>query len=198
MRTTILISLTILIYSCDYFSPEKAKERVETGVQTAQSEMTTDFVRDRDTFNITYQKIVQLIHDTLVSEKIQNFYVTLTETTSYIDSLKTEMNQLGKSDANNVQLVKEIFVTNGAGEILFNKIKLSYTLAEDLSRTAVEKDEVKKSRANALNEPNMNERINQYFGLNNPLGAEMILYGLGKELLKIGTKSLNSFQSQKK
>ena len=107
------------------------------------------------------------------------------------------MQKLDKSDRNNTELVKQIFLADGIADTLFDKLKLSYTLAEAIALTPDKKLAIRKSRANALNEPNTDQRKVQYFGMNMPLGTAMILYGFETELLKAGLESLDGYYQNK-
>ena len=197
MKSIIFVLLVLSFYGCDFFSPEKANERIATGIQAVESKMTTDYAKAKDTFNLAYQKALQATSDSLITKKLQNVYSVLMETVNYMDSLKTEMNKLDNSDVNNVGLIKEIFLTNGIGDSLFDKLKLSYSLAEDVARTAEKKSAIRNSRTNILNEQDIDQRKNQYFGLNGPEGIEWMLYGFETELLKVGLESLDGYYQNK-
>lgn len=191
------IVFVILLCGCDYFNPERVKERVEADIETASSEMTINYAEAKDTFNLTYRRALQATSDTLVIKNLQKFYSIFIETIDYMDSLKIEMQKLDKSDRNNTKLVKQIFITDGIGDTLFNKLQLSYTIAETIALTSEKKSAIIRSRANALDEPNTEKRIEQYFGMNMPLGTAMIIYGFETELLKIGLESLDGYYQNK-
>jgi len=190
--------IVVFLYSCDFLSPEKAKERVETAVESTSAQMTQEYSKARDTFNLKYQNALHAITDSTTIDKLEKFHLAILETVGYLDSLKAEMQELDKLDRANLEGVKEIFLVDGIGDTVFKKIILSYDLTEDIARTADRKSQINKSLKNALSEPNIDASKNQYFGMTAPLGASMILYGFEIEILKIGTETLHDYIPKKK
>ena len=121
------------------------------------------------------------------------FYSDITVTSNYIDSLVLELNRLDGNDAKNVKIVKDIFLTNEAGDDLFNRINVSCENAENISLRQATKSSLIKSGNNLLFDRDRQKFKSFYFGLNSPLGVMMTLYAFESELLKIGEQCLQDY-----
>ena len=193
MKIVIMSLCLFLIVGCDSFT-NYVNKKVDIKVKETKALMVADMEKSKTDFIEIYQNVVLNISDTLKGRKMQIFYSVFMETLNFIDSLKTEMNKLNESDLNNVEFIKETFLSKGVGDTLFNKLKLSYSLAMDIALTEPKKSEIKTSRDKILNEPNTDQRKNQYFSLNSPNGVSMILYGMECELLNSGKISFDGYK----
>lgn len=151
--------------------------------------MQSDVSDAKIAFRDTYQNALQVSSDSAVIGKIKNLYTFIDETTKYIDSLKSEMNKLDDKDLKNTDLIKKIFLNDGVGDSVFNKVKLSYSFAIEIALADTTKSRLKKAQ-----DIYTTETKKQFFELNGPLGVNMILYGIESELIKNGTKSLYGYK----
>jgi hypothetical protein len=101
------------------------------------------------------------------------------------------MNKLDNMDTRNIELVKDLFLNYGLGDSVFNKVKQSYSLASEIASA-----DTTKLRLMEVRETFSEEMKKHFFGLNNPLGVNMILYGVELELIKDGTISLSEHLKQ--
>jgi hypothetical protein len=145
----ILLSI-ILISSCLYSCQDPTKV-VDQSMQENNINMKTDYKNSYDTLKLQYQERIKEIKNIDSLQTLNIFYSIIKENLFYIDSLKIEMDKLDQSDPKEVEGVKNIFITNGIADSLFDKLKLSYIMAESIS-SINNKDEIKRSRANILNE----------------------------------------------
>ena len=176
--------------SCDNLI-RNANEKVENSIKMSKMVMDSDVVSAKKTFSETYEKVLQSTKDSTLNKKIVDLYLKISETSNYIDSLKLEMNKLDDKDLQSTSLVKKIFLNDGIGDSVFNKVKFSYTQAINTSITDTTKLRLKKAL-----DTYTAETKKQFFGMNGPLGVNMILYGIQSELIKDGTKSLYEYASK--
>ena len=98
------------------------------------------------------------------------------------------MNKLDDKDLQSSSLIKKIFLNDQIGDTVFNKVKLAYSKAIDISIADTTKSRLKKAQ-----DTYTTETKKQFFEMNGPLGVSMILYGIQSELIKDGTKSLSEY-----
>lgn len=190
-RHIIFILTTVTTFtSCDNMI-QKVNQQVENSIKTSKMVMDSDVVSAKETFSETYEKVLQSTTDSSVSRKIVDLYSKINGTSNYIDSLKLEMNKLDDKDLQSSTLVKKIFLNDGIGDSVFNKVKLSYTQAIDIALT-----DTAKSRLKKVQDIYTTETKKQFFEMNGPLGANMILYGIQSELIKDGTRSLYGYKTK--
>jgi hypothetical protein len=185
----VLILITTLV-SCGDIS-KNIEETVDNGIKDTKTEMTSDIANSKGTFTETYKNIILGSTDSLVIKKITKFYFNINETSKYIDSLKTEINKLDDKELKNTDLIKKIFLNDGIGDRVFDRVKSSYTFAIDIALADTAKRRLKKTQ-----DIYTAETKKQFFESNGPLGVNMLLYGIESELLKDGTKSLYGYKSK--
>jgi hypothetical protein len=88
-------------------------------------------------------------------------------------------------DTKNIELVKQMFLNNGIGDMVFKRVKQSYSIT-----IAIAFADTTKTRLRKVQETFSEETKKQFFGLNSPLGVAMILYGIESELIKDGSRCL--------
>lgn len=152
--------------------------------------MNAEVEKSKQDFTATYQAAERSTNDQLALQDLQIFRTTFTSTDNYLDSLKTEMDKLDEMDVRNVELVKSTFLYKGVGDTIVNKLKASIVAAQSIARTETQKKAIKVSSDSLGIEPNSDLWKEQTFGMTNPLGASMVLYGLRMELHKIGRIAL--------
>ena len=127
-------------------------------------------------------------NDSVFSVKVAELHSDLTKTAKYIDSLRIELDKLDDMDTKNIDLIRQMFITDGIGDTIFNKVKHSYSLTIQMALT----DKLR-SRLKKVQDTYTGETRNQLFGLNGPLGVNMILSGIESELIKDGTSILKDY-----
>jgi hypothetical protein len=167
---------------------QNANEQVENSIKTSKMTMDSDVVSAKKTFAETYDNALQNKPDSTVSQKIIDLYVNINETSHYIDSLQFEINKLDDKDLQSSALIKKMFLNDQIGDTVFNKVKLAYSKAIDISKI-----DSTKSRLKKVQDTYTTETKNQFFKMNGPLGVSMILYGIQSELIKDGTKCLSEY-----
>ena len=187
-----LILITILFNQCTYFSQEKVEERIKTNFNVAERTMVTNFTKDSLKFAIKYQRILKLSNDSATLGNLEYFYLSLTQALKFIETLDSNLSSINDAKSAN-EKVKSIFVESSIGDSLFNKIKLAYVWAENISLEDSTRNEIKKSLGGVVGEPLQEQQLYQYFGNNTPTGAKMILYGIEMELLSVGNEALDNY-----
>jgi hypothetical protein len=188
MKGSILLILTIAttFISCDDMI-NKATEQVDHSIEMSKSEMNSDVTNAKEIFIETYEKALLRTKDSSAISKIKTLYSSIIETSKFIDSLKIIVNKLDEKDLTNNDLIKKMFLNDGMADSVFNKVKLSYNIAEEVAIPESTKATMQKARY-AYTE----ETKRQFFEMNNPVGVNIILHGIESELIKDGTNSLKS------
>jgi len=166
------------------------EDNVNNMAKDTQAEMTADLINSKAAFADTYKKVLQVSTDSTINKKLTTLYLTINETSEYIDSLQNEISKLDNKDLNNNELIKKIFLTDGIGDKVFTKVKSSYNYVIDITLA-----DTMKTRLINARDIYSTETKNQLFGLNSPGGVNAILYGIESELIKDGTKSLNAYKT---
>jgi len=165
------------------------EESVSNASNNAQAEMTADIVNSKKLFEDTYKNALIGSTDSAVVKKITKLHLTINETSKYIDSLQIEIRKLDNKDVKNSDLIKKIFLIDGIGDVIFNKVRFSYNCAMDIALA-----DTTKARLKTVQDMYSSETKKQFFDLNSPDGVNMILYGIESELIKDGTKCLVAFK----
>ena len=188
MKRTILIILTIatIFISCDDMI-NKANEQVDNSIEMSKSEMNSDVTNAKGIFRKTYEKDLLTTKDSIATSKIKRLYSSIIEASKFIDSLRIVVNRLDEKDLKNNDIIKKMFLNDGMADSVFNKVKLSYNIAEEVAINESIKATVHKAR-----DVYTEETKRQFFEMNNPVGVNIILYGIESELIKDGTNSLKS------
>ncbi len=186
-HTLIIFIILITLIGCDNMV-RNANEQVENSIKTSKMAMDLDVVSAKKTFAEMYDKALQNKPDSIVSEKITDLYLKINQTSQYIDSLQFEINKLDDKDLQSSTLIKKIFLNNQIGDSIFNKVRLAYGKAIEISIINTTKSRLKK-----VQDTYNAETKKQFFEMNGPLGVSMILYGIESELIKDGTKSLSEY-----
>ncbi|MCD9014396.1 hypothetical protein [Parachryseolinea silvisoli] len=185
-QTLIILTILISLFGCDF--RKEVKERIDNGVKDVKSKMEYDISLAKSDLAKSYNQMLQESSDSVLSMKATAVYLSLVKTSTYIDSLRGEMNKLDDMDIRNVELVKNMFINNGLGDSLFNQVRKSYSLAVDIAPA-----DTLKSRLKNVRETYSEETKKQFFGSNGPLGVNMVLYGIESELIKDGSRSLSGY-----
>jgi len=185
------VAIAVTLIGCENFS-KRVNEHIDSGVMDAKIEMSKNVSEAKTAFHDTYNKAINSVTDSTIKNQLRSYNSSVIDVTNYIDSLSTAMNKLDHKDVKNVEVVKNIFLYDGIGDSLFNKVNLSYMLLDNITLVA-SKSALTNSRNNMLSNGDVNKFKELYFGLNGPLGVVMILNGMETEVLKSGTQSLKDF-----
>jgi len=185
-QTLILLTILISLFGCNFSN--QVMNRVDNAVKDAKIEMEADISLAKSDFGDSYIQMSQQSKDSLLLIKVTATYSSILKTSSYIDSLRNEMNKLDDMDIKNGELIHDMFIKNGLGDSIFNQVRDSYSLAVDIALV-----DTTKSRLKIVRETYSEETKKQFFELNSPLGVIMILYGIESELIKDGTRSLYGY-----
>jgi hypothetical protein len=188
MKTLPLLTLTFLL-GCNSLS-NHIEQQVDSKVETAKQDMNAEVEKSKQDFIAAYQAAEKSNDDKLAMQNLQAFKATFTSADNYLDSMKTEMDKLDEMDVHNVELVKSTFLYKGVGDTIINKLNRTIATAQVVARTEKQREAIKAVRDSLGIEPNPEAWKEQLFGMTNPLGASMVLYGLRTELYSIGIKAL--------
>ena len=122
--------------------------------------------------------------DPACKQRLMRFKESVLNTSSFLDSLRKELNKLDDMEVKNIELVRDIFISQGIGDSVQNKIKRNTSMAESIAEDVGNKAIIRSLRKN-LFQDNPIEWNKHNFGLTGPLGAKIILYGMEEELYKI-------------
>jgi hypothetical protein len=188
MKTLPLLTLTLLL-GCNSLSGH-IEQQVDSKVETAKQEIEAEVEKAKQDFIATYQAVEKSSADKVALQDLQTFRATFSSADNYLDSLKSEMDKLDEMDIRNVALVKSTFLYKGVGDTIVSKFKASLAAAQSIARTEPQRTAIKASSNSLGIDPSPDTWKEQTFGMTNPLGASMVLYGLRAELYKIGLKAL--------
>src|SRR5215218_7871568 len=182
MKTLPLLTLTLLL-GCNSIS-RHIEQQVDSKVETVKQDMDAEVEKSKNNFKALFQIVEKSKDDKLELQNLQTFQATITSADNFLDSVKTEMDKLDEMDVHNVELVKSSFLYKGTGDTIISKLKSSIAAAQAVAKTSKQKAAIK-ALSDALGiEPNPDTWKEQTFGMTNPLGASMVLYGLRTELYK--------------
>lgn len=184
-----VLFIMLVLFSCDNLSTN-VEQAVDENISDSKAEMNNKIEKSKIKFINKYTKAINNNNDVKVRQNLQELHSSITQTATYLDSFKREMDRLDAIDEDNVEHVKRIFLYNGVGDSVFNKLKRSIAIAEEITLNQQSKIAIKNMRDSIFNKPDINKWREGYFRLTNPLGASMVLYGFQSELYRIGMESL--------
>jgi hypothetical protein len=187
---TLTIPFLFLLLSCNSLSGG-IEQQVKSKVEASKHEMNDGVQKLKQDFTALYQKTEKDNVDISYKQKLQQLYNTVFTTDKYLDSIKREMSKLNEMDVQNVQQVKAIFLYQGVGDTIMKKLNASIEAAEQVAKNEQQKATIKVSKASLFNQSSNDKWKEQMFGLTNPLGVSIIIYGLQTELYNIGIKALS-------
>lgn len=172
--------------SCNYFSKKQVEERIDTGLKEANSQLEIDYKNATGTFELMYQNSIVTTKDSIRHDKILSFHSGVMSTVNFIDKLKTKLETLDKDDSHSI---KRMFLTEKVTDTLFEKVNLSYILAEELALTEDQKSAIKKQREDLAD---WDKTKDQVFNMIGPEGTLWFLYSLETELLRTSSLTLKN------
>jgi hypothetical protein len=182
-QTFIIFTILTTLIGCNF--SEQVKNKVDSGVNDAKLEMDEDIFSAKSDFEKSFNQTLKQSKDSVLTAKVSDLYSSVTMTSLYIDSLRKAMDKLDNMETKNIELIKQMFLFNGIGDSIFVKVKHSYSLTIDISKSDTTKTRLKK-----VTETYSDETQKQFFQQNSPVGVNIILYGIESELIKDGTRCL--------
>jgi hypothetical protein len=182
----LLTTIVVLLCGCANSSQEHIQQTVNDAMKENESYMSSDYSADSANFAKVYKHSLKETNDSILRREKQKLYVLFSGTLAYIDSIKYFVKKVDDNDINNIGYIKEKFLHEGLADSLFIKIKLAYISAEAIASTKKQKEEIVQSGENILGNSNTGDRKLVYFKSSGPKGTYLILYGIQKEMLKVG------------
>lgn len=184
------VPLLFLLFSCNSLSSH-IEQHVDNKVEASKQEMKDEVQNIRQGFITSYKNKSNKLVDSLDKAMLQELYHSVIHADTYLDSLKGEMDKMDEMDVTNIELVKTTFLYKGVGDSIFNKLKTSINAAQNAAGTERQKAVIQAANDSLFNVP-ADKWKEQFFGLTNPLGASMIIYGFQTELYRIGMEALKN------
>jgi len=188
MNSISLIALTLLL-GCNNLT-DHIENQVDRNIETSKAEMNAEVQRAKEDFTARLRMAIQNELDNSNMRKLYELQFSIVSTDSYLDSLKKEMDKLDENDVRNVDFVRATFVYKGVGDSIIKKVKGSILTALNAAKSERQKSEIKSASDSLFWEPSVDTWKEETFGLTNPPGASMIIYGLQTEIYRIGVKAL--------
>ena len=183
-RTILSLAILTTQLSCNFNS--QIKDKVETTEKDAKVAMDSELSSIKADFSKAYELLLLRQLDSTLSTKTKNIYKEINSTTKFIDSLRLEMNKLNNMETENVELVRSLFLENGIGDSIMEKLKDSYQLA--INSTTSEADKLRLIKVQTT----FSEETKKHaFQMNSPLGVSILLFGFESELLKDAMSCFN-------
>lgn len=180
--------ILILAIITTFIACGSVEDKIDDSVKQSQNQMINEILEASKAFAIVHEAAIKNSSDTSIIDKINKFYTHTVKTAKFIDSLQTEMGKLEEKDPKSIDLIQRVFLTEGFGDSLFKKVRLSYYFAEELAS----EDSIK-FLISSIHDTYSDEAKDQLFTQNSPMGVSMLLYGIESELLKDAVKSLESY-----
>jgi hypothetical protein len=186
MKTLSLLTLTFLL-SCNSLSGH-IEQQVDSKVETAKEDMNAEIRKAKENFTAQYLAAIGQQSDSLTMYKLRQLNFSISTADKYLDSMKREMDELDVKDVNNTELVKITFLYRGAADSIINKMKNAIAAAQQAAKTEQQRLAIRAASDSLFSQPDDKWKEN-LFGINNSLGASMIIYGLQTELYTMGMKA---------
>ena len=192
-RQTLIFILTVstALFGCNIDS--RVKQSVGDSIKDTKIDMNWDIANAKSSFMESCKRASGKSKDSMLKTKINDLYFSITKTSEYIDSLRSEMNGYNDMDLNNSDFSERVFLNLGIGDSVFNKVKLSYSLAIDIAISDTTKSRLKSVRGNFTEKTKT-----MLFEIGTPLMVNMVLYGIESELIKDGIRSLYGYETSNK
>lgn len=185
------LSIAVLL-ACNNVT-NTVEKTVNSEVSKSKIEMDDEIEKSKAQFNASYTKAAAKAKDSSAKRNLQGLQLSIVQTATYLDRLKKEMDKLDENDVKNVERVKTIFVSDNVGDTVFSKLQSSISKAQEIALSNESKSAIASIRDSILYEADGGQWKAQLFGLTNPLGASMILYGYQTQIYKIGMESLKGY-----
>jgi hypothetical protein len=180
----VFVFLTTL--SCN--EPDKrVNEAVNKTIDDASAELQTENDKLKDSLFLWYQNLLKSSSDTVLKSKAVFLFEKVSKTDSFIDSLQTVIKHLNRDDVENVKTIKEILAEGSLGDSLKHCLNSTFLQARDFSVNQEQKTAIDSLKTNMFYSMRTGKSWQEeLFGMTNPLGASLILFGLQKELYNVG------------
>jgi hypothetical protein len=166
-----------------------SKQNIDSALNQATNNLNETYLKDRTLLSSGYETSLKRVSDTILAKKLTRYNSELINITNIIDSLRSTLKKLDDSDLKNVDTVRNIFVEDSTGIVLLKKIRLTYTLALEISKHNDLKNEIITSQSKFFDPSDIKEMLRFHFGQATPQMAIWTLYGYEQEILEVGIKS---------
>lgn len=188
--------IILILANAAIFTGCDLKNRIES---TLDTEITNAFSSiqkvqelQKDTLLNLYSNLITKSMDSAKTKNIKILNLSVLQTSTYIDSIISEMNHLDYKNPNNIGFVKITFVYKGAGDSLYNRLHQVFDIAEKTTGNSKVSELLINARNNLLFHDDVGKFKTTYFETTGSLGTTMILYSFKTEILRTGIESMAS------
>lgn len=178
----------VFFATLSYNEPDKiANEAVNKTIDDASVELQAENDKLKDSLFFHYQNLLKSSIDTGLKSKAVSLFEKVSKTDEFIDSLLTVVKQLNRDDVENVKTIRELLAEGNLGDSLNHCLSNTFLQAKVFSANEEQKIVIDSMKTNMFNSMGTEKNWQgELFGMTNPLGASLILFGLQKELYNVG------------
>lgn len=166
---------------------KKAAEVINKTIDNASEELKVENLKLKQDLFLVYQNFLQHSVDTGLKSRARILFNELSKTDVFIDSLQIVVSKLNRDDVENVKTIKNLLGEGSLGDSLNDCLSTVFQQAKDFSINPWQKKAVDSISANMFKSMGSGKNWQrELFGMTNPLGASLILFGLQKELYNVG------------
>lgn len=186
MNKYLFVFVLLATQSCNEPN-KKTNEVVNKTIDDASVELQVENDKLMDSLYLRYQNLLKSSKDTLLKSKAVFLFENVSKTDSFIDSLQAVVRQLNRDDVKNVKTIKDLLAEGSLGDSLNNYLNNTFLQAIDFSVNQDQKTAIDSIKINMFKPLGTGKSWQEeLFGMTNPLGASLILFGLQKELYNVG------------
>lgn len=186
MNKYLFVFVFLATLSCNE-PDKKANEAVNKTIDDASVELQAENDKLKDSLFFQYQNLLKSSIDTGLKSKAVSLFEKVSKTDEFIDSLQTIVKQLNRDDVENVKTIRELLAEGYLGDSLNHCLSNTFLQAKDFSVNQEQKIAIDSIKINMFNPIGTGKNWqDELFGMTNPLGASLILFGLQKELYNVG------------
>lgn len=166
---------------------KKATEVVNKRIDNASEELSAENMKSKQALFIAYQNFLQSSVDTGLKSRAKFLFNEVSKTSSFIDSIQIVVKKLDRDDVENVKAIKNLLAEGSMGDSLNNYLSNAFHQAKEFSTNPEQKETIDSMTTNVFKSMGSGKDWQtELFGMTNPLGASLILFGLQKELYNVG------------
>lgn len=176
----------LVILSCNE-PGKRANGVVNKTIDDASVEFQIENGKLKDSLFLQYQNLLKFSSDTVLKSKAAFLLKKMSNTDSFIDSLQAVIKRLNRDDLENIKIIKGLLVKGNLGDSLNHCLSSTFQQAIDFSVNQEQKIAIDSITINVFNLMGAGGNWQaELFGMTNPLGASLVLFGLQKELYNVG------------
>ncbi len=186
MKGYLFAFICLFIMSCNE-SGKKVNEVVNIAIDGSSAELQAENAKLKEYLSLRYQNLLKSSTDTVLKSRANILFKEISQTDSFIDSLQDAVKQLNREDVESVKVIKNFLAEGNLGDSLHNCLNNTFQQAKDFSVNQEQKKAIDSIKTNMFNPMRTGKSWQEeLFGMTNPLGASLILFGLQKELYNVG------------